>query len=114
MPAPKVWVKGICAYAEGVGDVKVNMRDSFGGVVSSLLKDVQYVPDLGRRAGCDQHRLFNVFKARDAGHRIVFEDPSDYIQVHDASGHSLQVPLRRHGGLIWLDTELCRSTVTAM
>jgi hypothetical protein len=48
-PAPKVWVKGIYAYAEGVGDVKVNMRDSFGQVVSLLLKDVHYVPDLGRR-----------------------------------------------------------------
>ncbi len=45
---------------------------------------------------------------------MVFEDPSYYIEVHDASGHSLQVPLRRHGGLIWLDTELCRSRVTAM
>ncbi len=50
-PAPKVWVKGIYAYAEGVGDVKVNMRDSFGQVVSSILKDIHYVPDLGRRAG---------------------------------------------------------------
>jgi hypothetical protein len=46
------------------------------------------------------------------GHRIVFKDPVDYIQVHDASGRSFQV--RRHGGLIWLDTELCRPTVTAM
>jgi hypothetical protein len=27
---PKVWVKGICAYAEVVGNVKVNMRDSTG------------------------------------------------------------------------------------
>jgi hypothetical protein len=44
----------------------------------------------------------------------VFEDPSDYIQVHDASGHNLQVPLQRRGGLIWLDTEPCRSTVSAM
>ncbi len=60
-PAPKLWVKGICAYAEGVGEVKVNMRDMFGQVVSSLLKDVHYVPDLGRRAGCDEHRLFSVF-----------------------------------------------------
>jgi hypothetical protein len=25
--APKVWVKDICAYAEGVGAVMVNMRD---------------------------------------------------------------------------------------
>ena len=64
------------------------MRDSFGGVVSSLLKDVQNVRDLERRAGCDQHRLFSVFKARDAGHRIVFEGLSDYIQVHDASGYA--------------------------
>ena len=63
-PAPKVWVKGIYAYAEGVVDVKVNMRDSFGQVVSSLRKDVHYVSDLGRRAGCDEHRFFSVFKAR--------------------------------------------------
>ena len=112
--APTMWVKGICAYSEGVGDVKVNMRDSSGHVVASMLKDVQYVPDLGRRAGCDEHRLFSVFKARDAGHRIVFEDPCDYIQVYDASGRSLQVPLRRYGGLIWLDTELCLPSVTAM
>ena len=62
--APKVWVKSICAYAEGVGDVKVNMRDSFGQVISSLRKDVHYVPDLGRRAGFDEHRFFSVFKAR--------------------------------------------------
>jgi hypothetical protein len=33
----------------------------------------------------------------------VFEEPSDFIHVHDASGRSLQVPLRRHGGLIWSD-----------
>jgi hypothetical protein len=113
-PAPKVWVKGICAYAEGVGNVKVIMRDSSGKEFSSLIKDVQYVPDLGRRAGCDEHRLFSVFKARDVGHRIVFEEPFDFIQVHDANGTSLQVPLRRHGGLIWLDTELCRPTIAAM
>ena len=48
------------------------MRDSIGQVVSSLLKDVHHVPDLGRRAGCDEHRLFSVFMAREAGHRIVF------------------------------------------
>jgi len=50
--------------------------------------------------------FLSLFKARDDGHRIVFEDPVDYIQVHDASGRSFQVSLRRHGGLIWLDTEL--------
>ncbi len=92
--APKIWVKGICAYAEGVGDIKVNMRDSFGQVVSSLLKDVHYVPDMGRRAGCDEHRLFNVFKAREADHRIVFEEPSDFIHVHDASRCTLPLGLR--------------------
>ena len=42
-PAPKVWFKGICAYAEGVGDVEVNMRDLSGQAVASLIKDVQYV-----------------------------------------------------------------------
>ena len=46
-PGPKAWVKRMCAYAEGVGDVKVNMRDSTGKVFSSLIKDVQYVPNLG-------------------------------------------------------------------
>ena len=65
-----------------------------------------------RAVSCDEHRLFSVFKARQAGHRIVFEDPSDFIHVHDASGRRLQVPLRRHDGLIWLDTELCHPTVT--
>jgi hypothetical protein len=45
-----MWVKGICAYAEGVGDVKVNMRDLSGQVVASLLKDVQYIPDLVRHS----------------------------------------------------------------
>jgi hypothetical protein len=57
--------------------------------VASLLNDMEYVLDLGRRAGCDEHRLFNVFKARDAGHRIVFEGPCDYIQIYDANGRSL-------------------------
>ena len=56
--------------------------------------------DLGRREGCDEHRLFGVFKARDAGHRIAFEDPCDYVQAYDANDRSLQVPLRRHDGLI--------------
>ena len=51
--APKMWVNSICPYTEGVGDVKVNMRDLSGQVVASLLKDVQYVLDIGRRAGCD-------------------------------------------------------------
>ncbi len=77
------------------------MRDSTGKVFSSLIKDVQYVPNLGRRAGCDDHRLFGVFNARDAGHRIVFKEPSDFIQVHDACGRSLQVFLQLHSGLIW-------------
>jgi hypothetical protein len=63
-PALKVWVKGLCAYAEGVGDVKINMRDLSAQAVASLIKDVQYVPDLGRRADCDEHRISNVFKAR--------------------------------------------------
>ncbi len=31
--------------------------------------------------------------------------------MHDASGRSLQVPLRRHGNMIWLDTELCHPIV---
>jgi hypothetical protein len=96
MKASKVWVKGIFAYAEGVVDVKVNMRDLSGQAEASLLRDVQCVPDLGRRAGCDEHRHFSVFKARDAGHcscsRIlltiskcttlvvaVFKSPSDAI-----------------------------------
>ena len=48
MPASQVWVNGFCSYADGVGDVKVNLRDSFGQVVSSLLKDVHYAPDLRR------------------------------------------------------------------
>jgi len=88
--APKIWVKGSCAYTNGVGDAKVNMRDLSGQrVMASLLKDVQYVLDLGRRAGSDEHCLFSVFKTRDAGHRIVLEDPCDYIQVYDASGPSL-------------------------
>ncbi len=65
-----MWVKGICAYTEGVGDVKVNMRDLSGEVVASLLKDVQYIPDLGRRAGCDETHLFCVFKARRPSHRV--------------------------------------------
>jgi hypothetical protein len=38
----------------------------------------------------------SLFKAGDAGHRIVFEEPSNFIQVHDATGRSLQVPLQRH------------------
>ncbi len=36
-----------------MGDVKVNMRDSYGQVVESLLKDVEKIPGLQRRAGCD-------------------------------------------------------------
>lgn len=64
----KVWVKFICAYAEVVENVKINMRDSSGKVFSSLIKDVQYVSDWGRQVGFDEHRLFGVFKARDAGH----------------------------------------------
>ncbi len=75
---------------------------------------MQYVPDLGRRAGCDEHFLFGVFKARDVGHRIVFEETSDFIQVHDACGRSLQASLQRHSGLIWLDIQLCRPSVTVM
>ena len=90
------------------------MRDLFGQAVATLLKDAQYVRDLGRRACCDEHRLFSVFKARDVGHRIVLEDLADYIQVHDASGRSFQVSLRRHDGLVWLDTDLCRPIATAM
>lgn len=43
--------------ADEQDDVKVNMRGSLRGVVSSLLKDVQYVPDLGGLAGCDEHRI---------------------------------------------------------
>ncbi len=82
------------------------MRDLSIQVVASLLKYVQYVLDLGRRAGFDEDQSFSGFKARDAGHRIMFEDPCDYIQVYDANGRILQVPLRRHGVLIWLDTEL--------
>jgi hypothetical protein len=31
----------------------------------------------------------------------VFEEPSDFIQVHDACGRSLQVFLQLHSGLIW-------------
>ena len=41
--ASKIWVKGICAYTEGMGDGTVNMRDVSGQTVASLLKDVQYV-----------------------------------------------------------------------
>jgi len=109
-----MWNEGICAYTEGVGYVKIIMRDLPGQVIESLIKDVQYVPDMGRRADCDEHRLFNVFKARDASYRIVFQNPCDYIQINDARGRNLQVPLRRYGGLIWLDTELCLPHVTDM
>ena len=80
-----VWVKGIYAYAEGVGDIKVNMLDLSGRGVASLLMDVQYVLDLRRRMICDDHRLFSVFKARGVVHRIVFEDYVDYNQVYDCS-----------------------------
>ena len=113
-PVPKVWVKGFCTYAEGECGVKDNMRDLSGQAVASYFNDVQYVSDLGRRACYDEHRLFSVSKARDVGHYIVFEDLAGYIQVHDASRCSFQVSLRRHGELIWLDTEMCRPNVTSM
>lgn len=33
-------------------------------------------------------------------HRLVFEEPSDFMQVHVSSGRSLQVILQRHSGLM--------------
>ena len=65
-----MWVKDICAYTEGVGDVVVDICDSSSQVVESYVKDVQYVLDMGQRAGFDKHRLFTVINTRDVGHRI--------------------------------------------
>jgi hypothetical protein len=92
----------------------VNMRDLSRQAVASLLKDVQNLLDLGQRACCDDHRLFNVFKDQDVDQRIVLDDSTDCVYVRDGSCRSFQVSPRRHVGLIWLNIELCRPISTAM
>jgi hypothetical protein len=49
-PISPIWVKGINAYAKGVGSVHVTLRSKDGDVVPVTLHDVLYVPDLAARA----------------------------------------------------------------
>ena len=101
-PIPQQWVKGISAYATGMGSVRLTMRAEDGQVVPAMLYDVYFVPDLAARAMSSHHRLFSVTQARQRGHRMVFEDPCDVLCVHERHGGGIRVPLRRDFGLVWL------------
>jgi hypothetical protein len=65
-------VKGINAYAKGVGSIRVTLRSEDGDAVPITLHDVFYVPDLAARESSSHQRLFSVSQARQRGHRTVF------------------------------------------
>ena len=97
-----MWVKGICAHAVGIGTVKVEVVAVDGTVMTAKLHDVLHVPELSRRSSGSYHRLFSLTQARLKGHRVVMEDPTDYLLLHPGSGGGVQVPFLRKVGLIWL------------
>jgi hypothetical protein len=103
-PISPVWVKGISAYAKGVGSVRVTLRSKDGDVVPMTLHDVFYVPDLAARALSNHQRLFSVSLARQRGHRTVFEDPCDVLCAHAQHGGGVTTPLYRAHDLVWLPT----------
>jgi hypothetical protein len=49
-PISSVWVKGISAYAKGVGSARVTLRSKDDDAVPITLHYVFYVPDLAARA----------------------------------------------------------------
>ena len=98
----KIWVKGICAYAVGTGTVQLSgLRTTDGRQISIRLNDVLHVPELSARASGSYHRLFSLTKARSKGHRLVLEEPVDYLEIQ-SSGSIFKLPLIRALGLIWL------------
>ena len=104
---PQVWVKGICASAVGIGSVVLNqLKTTTGDVVSAVLHDVLHVPELSNRAGGSYHRLFSLTKACARGHRLVLEDPVDYLELSSTAGCGLRIPLTRALGLIWLPAQV--------
>jgi hypothetical protein len=62
-PISPVWVKGISAYAKGVGSVRVTLRSKDGDDVPITLHDIFYVPDMAARASSSHQRLFSVSHA---------------------------------------------------
>ena len=108
-PISPIWVKGISAYAKGVGSVRVTLRSKDSDAVPITLHDVFYVPDLASRASSSHQRLFSVSQARQRGHRTVFEDPCDVLCAHAQHGGGVTIPLHRAHGLVWLPTSVVPS-----
>jgi hypothetical protein len=108
-PISPVWVKGISAYAKGVGGVRVTLHSKDGDAVPITLHDVFYVPDLSARALYNHQRLLNVSQARQRGHRTFVEDPCDVLCAHAQHGGGVSIPLHRAHGLVWLPTSVVPS-----
>jgi hypothetical protein len=52
----RLWVKGISAFAVGVGTMRILVPVADGGKIPATLRHVLHVPELSRRASWPYHR----------------------------------------------------------
>ena len=112
----RLWVKGISAFAVGVGTVRITVPAADGTKIPATLRHVLHVPELSRRASWTYHRLFSLTQARQQGHSVLLADPMDHLQLHAAHGGGVKIPMERAHGLIWLPATVAlpaRATASA-
>ena len=98
---PPRHVSGVDALAEGIGTIRLLVRDAAGRLIPAVMSDVLYVPLLAVRSGVDVCRLFSVPQARRKGRSVLFDPDGDSLHLSSEAG-SACVPLAREDGMTWL------------